>query len=84
MGLVIGGGLFVFSIYYVGLIAGEGLGNKDIVSPATAMWAPNIIFAVLGIFGIYRVGRESGSTRGGDFADLWESLTGRFRRKWVA
>lgn len=84
MGLVIGGGLFVFSIYYVGLIAGEGLGNKDIVSPATAMWAPNIIFAVLGLFGIYRVGRESGSTRGGDFADLWESLTGRFRRKWVA
>jgi len=52
MGLVIGGGLFVFSIYYVGLIAGEGLGNKDIVSPATAMWAPNVIFAVLGIFGI--------------------------------
>ena len=84
MGLVIGGGLFVFSIYYVGLIAGEGLGNKDIVSPATAMWAPNIIFAVLGLFGIYRVSRESGSTRGGDFADLWESLTGRFRRKWVA
>ncbi|HSR89992.1 MAG TPA: LptF/LptG family permease [Gemmatimonadales bacterium] len=84
MGLVIGGGLFVFSIYYVGLIAGEGLGNKDIVSPATAMWAPNIIFAVLGIFGIYRVSRESGSTRGGDLADLWESLTGRFRRKRVA
>jgi lipopolysaccharide export system permease protein len=84
MGLVIGGGLFVFSIYYVGLIAGEGLGNKDIVSPATAMWAPNVIFAVLGIFGIYRVSRESGSTRGGDLADLWESLTGRFRRKRVA
>ncbi|HEU5153298.1 MAG TPA: LptF/LptG family permease [Gemmatimonadales bacterium] len=84
MGLVIGGGLFVFSIYYVGLIAGEGLGNKDIVSPATAMWAPNIIFAVLGIFGLYRVSRESGSTRGGDLADLWESLTGRFRRKRVA
>ncbi|HEY7028368.1 MAG TPA: LptF/LptG family permease [Gemmatimonadales bacterium] len=84
MGLVIGGGLFVFSIYYVGLIAGEGLGNKDIVSPATAMWAPNIIFTVLGIFGLYRVSRESGSTRGGDLADLWESLTGRFRRKRVA
>ena len=84
MGLVIGGGLFVFSIYYIGLIAGEGLGNKGIVSPAMAMWAPNIIFAVLGIFGLYRVSRESGSTRGGDLADLWDLLTGRFRRKRAA
>ena len=31
MGLVIGGGLVVFSIYYVGLIAGESLGNRGIV-----------------------------------------------------
>ena len=84
MGLVIGGGLFVFSIYYVGLIAGEGLGNKDIVSPATAMWAPNVIFAIGGLFGLYRVGRESGSTRGGDLADLWDTLTGRFRRRRAA
>jgi lipopolysaccharide export system permease protein len=81
MGLVIGGGLFVFSIYYVGLIAGEGLGNKGIVSPASAMWAPNVIFAVLGLIGVYKVSRESGSTRGGDLADLWDTLTGRFRRR---
>jgi lipopolysaccharide export system permease protein len=84
MGLVIGGGLFVFSVYYVGLIAGEGLGNKHIVSPATAMWAPNVIFILGGLFGLYRVSRESGSTRGGDLADLWETLTGRFRRRRTA
>jgi lipopolysaccharide export system permease protein len=81
MGLVIGGGLFVFAIYYVGLIAGEGLGNKDIVHPWMAMWAPNIIFAVLGLLGILRVSRESGSTRGGDLAELWDTLTSRFRRQ---
>ena len=81
MGLVIGGGLFVFAIYYVGLIAGEGLGNKNIVDPWVAMWAPNIIFATLAVFGIYRVSRESGSTRGGDLAELWDSITSRFRRK---
>ncbi len=81
MGLVIGGGLFVFAIYYVGLIAGEGLGNKDIVHPWIAMWSPNIIFAVLGVFGMYRVSRESGSTRGGDLAELWETLTSKFRRR---
>ena len=84
MGLVIGGGLAVFAIYYVGLIAGEGLGNKDIVHPWIAMWAPNIIFAALGVFGMVRVSRESGSTRGGDLAELWDTITTRFRRRKAA
>ncbi len=84
MGLVIGGGLAVFAIYYVGLIAGEGLGNKDIVAPWVAMWSPNIIFAVLGVFGLIRVNRESGSTRGGDLSELWDTLTGWIRRRKAA
>ena len=84
LGLVIGGGLAVFAIYYVGLIAGEGLGNKGIVPPWLAMWAPDLIFAVVAIFGLYRVGRESGSTRGGDLRELWESVLGRFRRQRTA
>jgi len=84
MGLVIGGGLFVFAIYYVGLIAGEGLGNKNIVHPWVAMWAPNIVFSILGILGIVRVSRESGSTRGGDLAELWDTLTARLRRQKAA
>jgi lipopolysaccharide export system permease protein len=81
MGLVIGGGLFVFAIYYIGLIAGEGLGNKDIIHPWIAMWAPDIIFAALAVVGIVRVSRESGSTRGGDLTELWETITSRFRRR---
>lgn len=81
MGLVIGGGLSVFSVYYVGLIAGEGLGNKGIVPPWQAMWAPDIIFAIVGLLWLLRINKESGSTRGGDLAELWETLTGRFRRK---
>ena len=84
MGLVIGGGLSVFAVYYVGLIAGEGLGDKDIVAPWVAMWGPNMIFAIVGFIGLYRVTRESGSTRGGDLTDLWDTLTGRFRRRGAA
>jgi lipopolysaccharide export system permease protein len=84
MGLVIGGGLFVFAIYYVGLIAGEGIGNKHIVAPWVAMWAPNIIFSVLGVIGLVRVTKESGSTRGGDMAELWDTLTSRLRRRKAA
>ncbi len=80
MGLVIGGGLGVFSIYYVALIGGEALGDRDIISPALGMWAPNVIFFLLGLYGMYRVNRESGSTRGGDLGELWDKLIGRWKR----
>jgi lipopolysaccharide export system permease protein len=85
MGLVIGGGLAVFAIYYVGLIAGEGLGNKGIVPPWVAMWSPDLIFAGLGIYGMYRVSRESGSTRGGDLSELWDAIRTGSRRltRWI-
>jgi lipopolysaccharide export system permease protein len=84
LGLVIGGGLAVFAIYYVGLIAGEALGDKGIVPPTAIMWAPNLVFMLVALFGLYRVARESGSTRGGDLRELWESITGRFRRHRAA
>jgi lipopolysaccharide export system permease protein len=80
MGLVIGGGLGVFSIYYIALIGGEALGDRDIISPALGMWAPNVIFFLLGLYGMYRVNRESGSTRGGDLGELWDKLVGRWKR----
>jgi lipopolysaccharide export system permease protein len=85
MGLVIGGGLAVFAIYYVGLIAGEGLGNKNIVPPWVAMWSPDLIFAALGIYGMYRVNKESGSTRGGDLSELWDGVGNLVRRltRWL-
>jgi lipopolysaccharide export system permease protein len=81
MGLVLGGGLAVFSVYYIGLIAGEALGDRAIVSPIGAMWASNCIFVVLGVIGLFRVSRESGSTRGGDFSELFDAIRGRFRRR---
>jgi lipopolysaccharide export system permease protein len=81
MGLVLGGGLAVFSVYYIGLIAGEALGDRAIVNPIAAMWASNCIFVVLGIIGLFRVSRESGSTRGGDFSEIFDTLLGKIRRR---
>ncbi|HEU4829183.1 MAG TPA: LptF/LptG family permease [Gemmatimonadales bacterium] len=71
MGLVIGGAMAVFSVFWVGLTAGEALADKGYIRPWLAMWSPNIILALLGILGLMRVNRESGSTRGGD----WEEIT---------
>ncbi len=84
MGLVIGGGLSVFAIYYVGLTAGESLGDLGRMAPWIPMWAPNILLMTAGILGMLVVARHTGTARGGDFADLWDSVKHAFPRRRVA
>ncbi len=81
IGLVIGGSLVIFAIFYVALTGGEQLADRGYVSPALAMWLPNGLVLVAGILGLIRVNREFGSTRGGDLGDLADLLIGRFRRR---
>jgi lipopolysaccharide export system permease protein len=83
MGLVIGGGLLIFAIFYVSLTGGEALGDRGIVVPWVAMWFPNALMLLAGIVGLIRVNREFGSTRGGDLADLFDTIRGwlRLRRR---
>ena len=80
IGLVIGAGLLVFSIHYVGLTAGESLADRGHVSPWLAMWSPNIVLTILGVLGLIRVSRESGSTRGGDFQEVLDGIRHLLRR----
>jgi lipopolysaccharide export system permease protein len=80
IGLVIGGGLAVFSIHYVGLTAGESLADRGHVAPWLAMWTPNIVLTILGVIGLIRVSRESGTTRGGDFQEILEGVRHLGRR----
>jgi lipopolysaccharide export system permease protein len=80
IGLVIGGGLLIFAIHYVGLTAGESLADRGFVSPWEAMWAPNIFLTIIGVIGLFRVSRESGSTRGGDFQEIMDALRHLGRR----
>ena len=84
IGLVIGGGLLIFSIHYVGLTAGESLADRGHVEPWIAMWGPNIVLTVLGVLGLLWVSRESGSTRGGDFREMVEGLAHLARRLRMA
>jgi lipopolysaccharide export system permease protein len=80
IGLVIGGGLLVFSVHYVGLTAGESLADRGLVSPWLAMWAPNLVLTILGLIGLVRLSRESGSTRGGDFQEVLDNMRHLLRR----
>lgn len=60
MALVVGVSLAFFAAYYVALVGGEELADARILSPFWAMWAPNVLFGVAGVFGVWwatRAGR---------------------------
>jgi len=80
VGLVIGVSLVIFGIYYIGLIAGEALSDKNYVPPSLAMWAANILLTIVGIFLWTRMGRETATSRGGDFGEMIEIVRNFFRR----
>jgi lipopolysaccharide export system permease protein len=58
LGMVLGIGMVIFTIYYIGLISGESLANRLTVPPFWAMWTPNVAFGLLGLVLLWRAGRE--------------------------
>jgi lipopolysaccharide export system permease protein len=80
VGLVIGASFFTFAVYYVGLIGGEALSDKNIVSPFLAMWIDNIIFFIIGVVLMTRMGHEGVTNRGGRLGEIFDSLRERFAR----
>ncbi len=80
VGLVIGVSLVIFGIYYVGLIAGEAVADRAILTPFWAMWAANILLTLVGLVLLARMGRESATSRGGDLGELLEIVRNAFRR----
>ena len=81
VGLVIGASFLIFAIYYIGLIGGEALSDKNIISPFWAMWTDNVIFLVAGLLLMTRMGRESGTGRGGGIGEIFEGVRGWFARQ---
>jgi len=65
IGLVIGASVAIFGFYYIGLIGGETLADRMIITPFWSMWGPNLLMAFVGLLLFLRLGRESASTRGG-------------------
>lgn len=74
VGLVIGVSFVIFGIYYVGLIGGETLADKGYLPPWLAMWAANIMLALIGVALAARMGRESATSRGGDLSEVMVTL----------
>jgi lipopolysaccharide export LptBFGC system permease protein LptF len=63
IGLVIGGSLIIFLIFYVMLIGGENIADKGVVSPQVAMYGPVVLFGVLGLGAVALANREMGTAR---------------------
>jgi lipopolysaccharide export system permease protein len=79
VGLVLGVSFGIFALYYVGLIGGEALADRAYLSPFWAMWGANIIFLVLGLLMLIKMGNEATTSRGGDFTELLQTIRG-----WIA
>lgn len=70
IGMVIATSMLVFSLYYVGLIGGESLAGRGIVTPVFAMWVMNALMTLVGLFGLATMGRETSTAR----SSLWDTL----------
>jgi len=76
VGLVTGVSTVVYTIYYVGLIGGEELGDGLIVSPFFAMWTSNLIVAIVGLIALLLIRRPPSASLAGNSA-AQRSLQGR-------
>lgn len=50
--------LAFFILYWAGLIGGESLADRGVVRPVLAMWGPNILLGLLGVWLVSRMGRD--------------------------
>ena len=81
VGLVIGASAGIFGLYYIGLIGGESLADKMIITPFWAMWGPNVLMSVAGLALFARLGREHATSRGGDWGERLAALRDRRRAR---
>ncbi len=51
--------LFLITVYWMFLLAGETLGDRGRIPPFLSMWAPNIVYLIMGIYFINKVTTES-------------------------
>jgi lipopolysaccharide export system permease protein len=81
VGLTIGVSLFVFALYYVCLIAGESIAKRGLMPAVVSMWMANVIFAMVALWMLARMGQEGSTARGGDMREFFDSIRGAMRSK---
>jgi len=73
-----GVGVLLIVLNYFFLMMGQGLGAGGKIPPVAAMWAPNAIMALIGIYFIVRVSKDTMPTRPGIWLEeKWNGLRTR-------
>ncbi|WP_420456507.1 LptF/LptG family permease [Rubrivirga sp.] len=75
VGVVAALAVFVFLFYWISLVGGEKLADREMLPPEVGMWAAN---AIIGVLGTYLVVREA---RDPAWRDPVRALAGRFKRR---
>lgn len=57
-GVGFGVGILFFVLYYIGLVSGEELADRGILSPFFGMWGPNLLLFLVGVYLFVHVERE--------------------------
>ena len=81
VGLTIGVSLFVFALYYVCLIAGESIAKRGLMPAVVSMWMANVIFGLLALWLLAKMGQEGSTARGGDMKEMIGTIKGAIRSK---
>ena len=81
VGLTLGVSLVVFAIHYIGLTAGAAAASQGLLPPVVAMWGADVVFALLALVLLWRMGKEGGTARGGDMREMLSSLHDFVARK---
>jgi len=76
VGFVVAASAVIFFVYWVALLGGETLADRRVAGPAVTMWLGNVVFFVIGVGLLTRMGHSSGTNRGG--GGLGEALTSLF------
>jgi lipopolysaccharide export system permease protein len=80
VGMTIGVSLAVFGLYYVGLIVGETLADRDYMTPFWGMWSANFILGAIGLWLTVRLGHEGTTNRGSETTETLFRLRQRVGR----
>jgi len=70
VGMVITASVVIFALFWASLIGGETLADNGYVSPALAMWLPNLILLPVGVLLVRRISTQVATARGGGWDDL--------------
>jgi lipopolysaccharide export system permease protein len=81
VGLTIGVSLFVFALYYICLIAGESIAKRGSMPAVVSMWMANVIFGLIALWMLSKMGREGSTARGGDMQEMVGTIRGYMRSK---